>query len=56
MNQTPSSDSADELIDQHYEMLDAKIMMTRLSAENLFSEKARGAFVQPSLDPIPPYE
>lgn len=56
MNQTASSDSADELIDQHPAVLDTKIMMTHYSAEILFSEKARGEFVQPDLDPIPRYE
>lgn len=56
MNQTASSDSAGELIDQHPAMLDTKIMMTHYSAEILFSEKARGEFVQPDLDPIPRYE
>ncbi|MEP4077753.1 hypothetical protein [Haloferula sp.] len=53
MNNTVSSDSADELIDQHPEMLDTKIMLTHYSAETLFSEMAREEFVQPDLDPIP---
>jgi hypothetical protein len=56
MNQAVGSVSADELIDQHPKMLDAKIMMTHYSAEVFFSEKARGEFVLPDLDPIPRYE
>ncbi|MGI9239270.1 MAG: hypothetical protein ACR2RV_00625 [Verrucomicrobiales bacterium] len=56
MNQVVSSNSADELIDRHSELLDTEIMMTHYSAEVLFSEKARGEFVQPDLDPIPRYE
>jgi len=53
MNKSGSSSSADELIDSHPEMLDKNIMMTHYSAEVLFSDEARAAFVQPDLDPIP---
>jgi hypothetical protein len=56
MNKTGVSESANELINKHPEMLDARIMMTHYSAEVLFSEEARAAFVQPNLDPIPSYE
>ena len=53
MNKTENSISSDELIDQQPEMLDSRIMMTHYSAEVLFSEEARKAFVQPNLEPIP---
>jgi hypothetical protein len=56
MNKAGNSGSADELIDAHPEILDTKIMMTHYSAEVLFSDEARAAFVQPDLDPIPRYE
>ena len=55
MNKTGGSGSADEFIDRNPEMLDTKIMMTHYSAEILFSDEARAAFVQPDLDPIPGY-
>jgi len=53
MNNTDSSESADDFIEQNTVMLDSKIMMTHYSAEVLFSEKARQSFVEPNLDPIP---
>jgi hypothetical protein len=53
MNRTGNSGSADEFIDNNPEMLDTRIMMTHYSAEVLFSDEARTAFVQPDLDPIP---
>ncbi len=52
MNSTGDSKSADEFIDRNPEMLNTKIMMTHYSAEVLFSDEARVAFVQPNLDPI----
>lgn len=55
MNKTGNTSSADEFIDRHPEMLDTKIMMTHYSAEVLFSDEARAAFIQPDLDPIPRY-
>jgi len=55
MNKTGGLNSADELIDSNPDMLDTKIMMTHYSAEALFSDEARAAFVQPDLDPIPRY-
>lgn len=56
MNKTGGSSSADELINRNPELLDTKIMMTHYSAEVLFSDEARTAFVQPNLGPIPRYE
>ncbi len=53
MHKSGGSSSADELIDRYPEMLDARIMLTHYSAEVLFSDKARAAFVPPDLDPIP---
>jgi hypothetical protein len=53
MNSTDSAESADEFIDKNKEMLDSKIMMTHYSANVLFSDAARKAFVEPDLDPIP---
>ena len=55
MNKTGDSSSADEFINKNTEMLDTKIMMTHYSAEVLFSDEARAAFLQPNLDPIPRY-
>lgn len=34
-------------------LLDSKVMLTHYSAEALFSERARAAFVQPDLEAIP---
>jgi hypothetical protein len=53
MKSTNSAESADEFIDKNKEMLDSKIMMTHYSADVLFSDAARKAFVEPDLDPIP---
>lgn len=55
MNNTNSSESADDFIEKNPVMLDSKIMMTHYSAELLFSRKARQSFVEPNLDPIPRY-
>ncbi|MFC1680329.1 hypothetical protein ACFL1S_00830 [Pseudomonadota bacterium] len=55
MNKAGDSKSADEFIDRNPEMLDTKIMMTHYSAEVLFSDEARTAFIEPDLDPIPRY-
>ena len=48
-----SSASASGFIAGHPELLDSRIMLTHYSAGVLFSEDARGAFVEPDLDPIP---
>lgn len=53
MDRTGSSKSADDFIDSNPKLLDTEIMMTHYSAEVLFSDEARAAFVQPDLDPIP---
>ena len=55
MVRTKTSSSADEFITRNPEMLDTQIMMTHYSAELLFSDEARAAFVQPNLDPRPRY-
>ena len=46
--------SADEFIDANPELLDTKIMLTHYSAQVLFSEDARHAFVEPDIQSIPP--
>ena len=56
MNRAEHANSADEFIDANPQMLDARIMMTHYSAELLFSDEARAAFVQPDLDPIPRHD
>ena len=53
MKNTDNSQSADDFIEKNTVMLDSKIMMTHYSAEILFSDEARKAFVEPNLDPIP---
>ena len=53
MHRTPSALSADDFIRQTPLLLDSRIMLTHYSAERLFSPRARAAFVQPDLDPIP---
>ncbi|MBN7796324.1 hypothetical protein [Parahaliea mediterranea] len=53
MNLTETSESADEFIDANPVMLDSKIMLTHYSAEVLFSDEARRAFVEPNLEKIP---
>ena len=53
LNKTELSDSADNFIEQHPEMLNSNIMLTHYSAELLFSEEARKSFVEPNLEPIP---
>ena len=56
MEKTPGTQSFEALVTQHPVMLDSKIMLTHYSAEVLFSPEARGAFVEPNLDPIPRYD
>ncbi len=53
MTLCPESDSADAFIAADPRLLDPKIMATHYSAERLFSDEARTAFVAPDLDPIP---
>lgn len=52
----PPASSADAFIDSDRRMLDGKIMLTHYSAELLFSDEARGRFVEPDLDRIPRYQ
>ena len=56
MAKSAGTESADELISRHPEMLDSKIMKTHYSTELLFSPAARATFVEPDLDPIPRYD
>ncbi len=53
MHRSPEASSADDFIARNPLLLDTKIMLTHYSAELLFSDAARAAFVEPDLDPIP---
>lgn len=53
MHRTSGARSADEFIRREPMLLDSRIMLTHYSAERLFSDRARAAFVEPDLDPIP---
>jgi hypothetical protein len=53
MHRAPASASADEFIEHAPLLLDSRIMLTHYSAERLFSQRARAAFIAPDLDPIP---
>ena len=55
MARTPFSTSADDFIEKNPTILDSGIMMTHYSKCLLYSDKARRAFVEPDLDPIPRY-
>ena len=48
--------SADEFIAANPELLDPKIMLTHYSADVLFSDRARAAFVEPDLSRIPRHD
>jgi hypothetical protein len=48
--------SAADFIEKSPELLDPAIMMTHYSRELLFSDTARGAFLEPNLDPIPRHD
>lgn len=56
MNQAGYARSADDLIDRYPQMLDTQIMLTHYSADLLFSDAARQAFVEPDIDAIPRYK
>ncbi len=56
MESSPPASSADGFIEANPSLLDSKIMMTHYSAELLFSEEARGRYVEADIDPIPYYE
>jgi hypothetical protein len=53
MHRSSEASSADDFIERNPMLLDTKIMLTHYSAELLFSDVARAAFVEPNLDPIP---
>jgi len=53
MQITPAATSADAFLAANPVMLDSKIMLTHYSAQVLFSDDARGRFVEPDLQPIP---
>ncbi|AKQ63713.1 hypothetical protein A176_000625 [Myxococcus hansupus] len=52
MGKAPSGSSKD-FIEKNSELLDSGIMLTHYSAQVLFSADARGAYVEPDLEPIP---
>ena len=54
MNRSTSTSAAD-FIAKNPALLDSKIMLTHYSASVLFSPDARASFVEPDLDPIPPF-
>jgi hypothetical protein len=53
MHRSPETSCADDFIARNPVLLDSKIMLSHYSADLLFSEQARAAFVEPNLDPIP---
>lgn len=53
MHRTREATSADDFIDHTTILLDSRIMLSHYSADRLFSQHARAAFVEPDLDPIP---
>jgi hypothetical protein len=55
MHRCPTALSSDDFIAREPMLLDSRIMLTHYSTELLFSTKARAAFVEPDLDPIPRY-
>lgn len=55
MEKSGPASSAGAFIDQNPVMLDSKIMLSHYSAELLFSDEARGRFVEPNIEDIPRY-
>ena len=53
MKKSPPAACADAFIDANPLLLDTGIMRSHYSAELLFSEEARGRWVEPDLEPIP---
>ncbi len=53
MELTPRSSSAAEFIAANPRLLDTKIMLKHYSAELLFSQRAREAFIRPDIAAIP---
>lgn len=45
-----------EFIDRNPLLLDTEIMLSHYSAEVLFSDEARAAFVTPDVSPIPKHD
>ena len=53
MHRCPTALSSDDFIAREPMLLDSRIMLTHYSTELLLSQRARAAFVEPDLDPIP---
>jgi hypothetical protein len=53
MRRSGGAASAEEFIAANPPLLNSKIMLSHYSADVLFSEEARGRFVEPNLEPIP---
>lgn len=53
MERSGDTAGGDDFIDRNPPLLDSRIMLTHYSKDLLFSTDARGAFVEPDLDPIP---
>ncbi len=53
MESTGPCSGFDEFIDRAPVLLDSQIMLSHYSAELLFSDEARSAFVEPDIAPIP---
>ena len=53
MNESVPCESATDFMTKNPRLLDSKIMLKHYSAEVLFSPRARQAFVQPDVRPIP---
>ena len=53
-----SSDAASfaQFIDANPQLLDSQIMLGHYSKDVLFSDEARGTFVEPNVEPIPRYD
>lgn len=56
MEKTRTCTSAEDFIAQNPQMLDASIMMTHYSPEQLHCDAARRQFLEPDLQPIPRYD
>ncbi len=55
LRESAACSSADEFLDRNPMLLDSRVMLEHYSAERLFSDGARGEFLEPDLDPIPRY-
>ncbi len=55
MQQGVTALSANALIDKFPQLLDSNMMLNHYSAECLYSDKARAAFIEPDLEPFPSY-